>query len=47
MSLSQLELALKSQPTRPRCVRVNLRRWYVLKSAHLIAQREALMSALG
>ena len=47
MSLSQLEQSLKSQRTRPRCVRVNVRLWYALKSAHLITQREAPMSDPG
>lgn len=40
MSLTHLEHALRSQPARPRCVRVNLRLWFALKSANLIAQRE-------
>ncbi|QCB47919.1 hypothetical protein [Hydrogenophaga sp. PAMC20947] len=44
MSLSQLEQSLKSQRARPRCVRVNLRLWYALTSANLVAQREAPMS---
>lgn len=38
MSLSALERSLRA--THPRCVRVNLRLWYALKSANLIAQRE-------
>ena len=40
MSLAYLEHALRSRPARPRCVRVNLRLWFALKSANLIAQRE-------
>lgn len=40
MSLTHLDHALRSQPARPRCVRVNLRLWFALKSANLIAQRE-------
>lgn len=47
MSLALLEQSLKSQRARPRCVRVNLRLWYALKSAHLITQREAPMSDPG
>lgn len=40
MSLAYLEHTLRSRPARPRCVRVNLRLWFALKSANLIAQRE-------
>jgi hypothetical protein len=47
MSLSQLEQSLKSQRARLRCVRVNLRLWCALKSANLIAQREASMRDPG
>lgn len=38
MSLSALERSLRAR--HPRCVRVNLRLWYALKSANLIDQRE-------
>ncbi|WP_234264045.1 hypothetical protein [Hydrogenophaga sp. NFH-34] len=44
MSLFQLEQSLRSQRSRPRCVRVNLRLWYALKSANLITQREVPLS---
>lgn len=44
MSLSQLEQSLRAQRSRPRCVRVNLRLWYALQSANLIAQREVPLS---
>ncbi|MBU4518433.1 MAG: hypothetical protein KJ677_03395 [Gammaproteobacteria bacterium] len=43
MSLSALERSLRA--THPRCVRVNLRLWYALKSANLIAQREVSPAA--
>lgn len=38
MSLYALERTLRT--ANPHCVRVNLRLWYALKSANLIAQRE-------
>ncbi|KRC11966.1 hypothetical protein ASE11_00305 [Hydrogenophaga sp. Root209] len=38
MSLSALERSLRAK--HPRCIRVNLRLWYALKSANLIEQRE-------
>ncbi|MDO9029742.1 MAG: hypothetical protein Q7V09_04865 [Hydrogenophaga sp.] len=38
MSLSALERSLRAR--HPRCIRVNLRLWYALKSANLIDQRE-------
>ena len=44
MSLAYLEHALRSRPALPRCVRVNLRLWFALKSANLIAQREVPLS---
>lgn len=38
MSLSALERSVRAK--HPRCVRINLRLWYALKAANLIAQRE-------
>lgn len=47
MSLSQLEQSLRAERIRPRCVRVNLRLWYALKSANLIASREMPLTDPG
>lgn len=47
MSIALLEQSLRAQRARPRCVRVNLRLWYALKTANLIAYRELPVAESG